>query len=60
MVMMEGGCDKCGMFAYVGVEKFHENNGKILCISCEEKYYSLQSVRDVKLSSLLKKRFWIF
>jgi hypothetical protein len=60
MVVMEGGCNRCGMFAYVSKDQLDKHNGKIICFICENNHYSLQSIRDKKLKSLLKKKFWIF
>ena len=58
MVVIEGGCSRCNMFAYVSQSQLDKHNGKIVCFICEDKYFSIQSIRDKKLICILKGGFW--
>lgn len=58
MIIIEGGCDKCGLFTQNDSEVYQANRGKLFCRSCYEKYYSEAAVRDAKLGKLLKKSIW--
>lgn len=64
-VVIEGGCQICGMFTYNSKEQYDANselrelsNGKLTCRSCCQKYYSEEVIRDAKLAKLLKWSIW--
>ncbi len=56
MVSLTGGCDKCGRL--IESPAFDPVTGEIpllICKECYDRYYSLETIRDKKLNSVLKK-----
>jgi hypothetical protein len=56
MIVLNGGCDKCGKLMQSAA--FDPVSGEIpllICKECYNKYYSLEAIRDKKLNSVLKK-----
>lgn len=60
-VRLEGGCEKCNSFMFKIIDtSIPCSESKLICDNCYEKYYSPQSIRNKKLSKLIKKwwEFW--
>ncbi len=56
MIVLNGGCDKCGRL--MQSQAFDPVSGEIpllICKECYDKYYSLEAIRHKKLNSVLKK-----
>ena len=56
MIVLNGGCDKCGRL--MQSQAFDPVSGEIpllICKECYDKYYSLEAIRDKKLNKVLRR-----
>lgn len=69
MVDLHGGCDRCGRLSNNSLESYERHGSNLYCSVCEDKYYSVSSIRDNKIDFILKDnwkwhqriiRYWIF
>jgi hypothetical protein len=62
MIVLDGGCDKCGKL--MQSKSFDPNTGEInimmICNDCYNRHYSPEAIRDKKLNKVLKKKWWLF
>ena len=56
MIVLDGGCDKCGKL--MQSKAFDPVTGEIpilVCTDCYNRYYSLEALREQKLNKVLKR-----
>ena len=57
MIVLDGGCDKCGKL--MQSKAFDPTTGEIdsmmICNDCYNRYYSLEVLREQKLNKVLKR-----
>ncbi len=58
MITIEGGCHRCNMLTHNDKEVYEDNQNKLICQICYDKYYSEVAIRNDKLKKLLKKSIW--
>ena len=62
MIVLNGGCDRCGKL--IQSKAFDTNTEEInimmICNDCYNRYYSLEALRGQKLNKVLKKKWWLF
>lgn len=59
MIMIDGGCEKCGLCCQVTYDVQNDRNiPKLICNRCWDKYYSEKAIREAKLDKLLNNSLW--
>ncbi len=53
MVDIHGGCDRCGRLSNNSLDSYERYGCKLYCSECEDKYYSISSIRDNKIDYIL-------
>lgn len=58
MIVIEGGCDKCGKLMQSKPFNYTDKTPILICNTCYDTYYSPEAIREQKLNQVLKKSIW--